>query len=93
MYGYDILYGISKVPFEIPHKISYPYIERYNLILYNIEILRLLDLRAHMHFWNADSCLSWEQVPITCIISLLSNDQNTHQVTFLQIYSQGKGLI
>ena len=28
MYGYDILCGISKVPFEIPHKISYPYIER-----------------------------------------------------------------
>ena len=28
MYGQDILYGISKVPFEIPHKISYPYIER-----------------------------------------------------------------
>ena len=27
MYGQDILYGISKVPFEIPHKISYPYIE------------------------------------------------------------------
>ena len=29
MYGLDILCGISKVPFEIPHKISYPYIERY----------------------------------------------------------------
>ena len=28
MYGQDILCGISKVPFEIPHKISYPYIER-----------------------------------------------------------------
>ena len=28
MYGYDILCGISKVPFEIPHKISNPYIER-----------------------------------------------------------------
>ena len=28
MYGYDILCGISKVPFEILHKISYPYIER-----------------------------------------------------------------
>ena len=27
MYGKDILCGISKVPFEIPHKISYPYIE------------------------------------------------------------------
>ena len=30
MYGYDILYGISKVPFEIPRKTSYPYIERYD---------------------------------------------------------------
>ena len=28
MYGYDILCGISKIPFEIPHIISYPYIER-----------------------------------------------------------------
>ena len=28
MYGWDILCGISKVPFEIPHKISYQYIER-----------------------------------------------------------------
>ena len=26
----DILCGISKVTFEIPHKISYPYIERYD---------------------------------------------------------------
>ena len=30
MYGLDILCGILKVPFEIPHKISYPYIERYD---------------------------------------------------------------
>ena len=28
MYGEDILSGISKGTFEIPHKISYPYIER-----------------------------------------------------------------
>ena len=28
MYGYDILSEISKVPFEIPHKISYSYIKR-----------------------------------------------------------------
>ena len=28
MYGQDILCGISKGTFEIPHKISYPYIER-----------------------------------------------------------------
>ena len=30
MYGQDILCGISKVPFEIPLKIPYPYIERYD---------------------------------------------------------------
>ena len=29
MYGLDILCGISKGTFEIPHKISHPYIERY----------------------------------------------------------------
>ena len=28
MYESDILCGISKGTFEIPHKISYPYIER-----------------------------------------------------------------
>ena len=30
MYGQDILSGISKGTFEIPHKIFYPYIERDN---------------------------------------------------------------
>ena len=30
MYGYDILSGISKGSFEIPHKISYLYIERWD---------------------------------------------------------------
>ena len=29
MYVLDILYWISKGPFEISHKISYPYIERF----------------------------------------------------------------
>ena len=29
MYEYDILCGISKGTFEIPRKISYPYIERW----------------------------------------------------------------
>ena len=28
MNGYDILCGISEGSFEIPHKISYPYIEK-----------------------------------------------------------------
>ena len=26
--GKDIMCGISKIPFEIPHKLAYPYIER-----------------------------------------------------------------
>ena len=30
MYVSDILHGTSKVPFEIPHKISDTYIERYD---------------------------------------------------------------
>ena len=30
MYGQDILCGISKGTFEIPHKISYTYIERHD---------------------------------------------------------------
>ena len=30
MHRQDVLCGISKVPFEIPQKISYPYIERYD---------------------------------------------------------------
>ena len=30
MYGQDILWGISKVPLDIPQKISSPYIERYD---------------------------------------------------------------
>ena len=52
MYGLDILCGISKVPFEIPHKISYPYIERYDFYAI-LKFLELLDLRAHKCFWNA----------------------------------------
>ena len=35
MYGLDILCGILKVPFEIPHQISYPYIER---CAFNLEV-------------------------------------------------------
>ena len=49
MYGQGILYGISKGTFEIPHKISYPYIERcffYTMFKYQ----ELVDLRAHMRF-------------------------------------------
>ena len=34
MYGFDILHGIYKGTFEIPCKISYPYIERCDVIRY-----------------------------------------------------------
>ena len=46
MYGSDILCGISKVPFEIPHKISYPYIERW-VVCWEVNIWELLDLQAY----------------------------------------------
>ena len=42
MYGYDILCGISKGTFEIPHKISYPYIERWRFYS-KVKISELLD--------------------------------------------------
>ena len=52
MYGKDILCGISKVSFEIPHKISDPYIERWWFYTV-LKIWELLDLRGHKCFWNA----------------------------------------
>ena len=48
MYGQDILRGISKVRFEIPHKISFPYFERYYII--NNEILRALRFKSSYVF-------------------------------------------
>ena len=52
MYGVDILCGISKVPFEIPHNISYPYIK---IWIFNSQVKMqvLLDLRAHQYFWSS----------------------------------------
>ena len=38
MYGEDILRGISKVPFEIPHKIFSPYIERCVFFILDMKI-------------------------------------------------------
>ena len=55
MYGWDILCGISEVPFEIPHKISYPYIEREDCY----SVLKLQELSwlwAHKRFWNTPLC-------------------------------------
>ena len=62
MYGSDILRGISKVPFEIPHKISDPYIERYDFYTTS-KFSELLDLRAHTRYWNAPLVT---QLPISC---------------------------
>ena len=52
MYVWDILGGISKVPFEIPHKISHTYNERCAFYS-DVTILELFDLRAHKCFWKA----------------------------------------
>ena len=51
MHGYDILCGISRGTFEIPHKTSYPDIERCRFYS-QLKIYELLDLRAHKCFWN-----------------------------------------
>ena len=61
MYGSDILRGISKVPFEIPHKISDPYIERYDFYTTS-KFSELLDLTAHTRYWNARRITKWVAV-------------------------------
>ena len=61
MYGEYILCGISKVSFEITHKISSPYIER-RVFHLDIKIQELLDLKSCEHFQNAPllhPLLSW----------------------------------
>ena len=52
MYGKDILCAISKVPFEIPHKISYTYIDSCRFYP-QVKILKPLDVTAYTCFWNA----------------------------------------
>ena len=47
-----IMCGISKFTFEIPHKMSYPYMERYDFYT-TLKFSKLLDLRALTSFWNA----------------------------------------
>ena len=51
MYGSDVLCRISKEYFEIPHKVSYPCIERCDFHT-TLKFEELLDLRAHTHFLN-----------------------------------------
>ena len=48
-YGYNILHEISKVPFKIPHNISYPYIEWYAFYT-KVKFWKLFDLRACEYF-------------------------------------------
>ena len=43
MCGWDILCGISKVPFEIPHKLSYPYNKRC-VVYWYMKIYELLNI-------------------------------------------------
>ena len=63
MYGLDILCGISKEIFEIPHKISYPKIERSDFFAM-LKFEELFDLRAHKCFWNASVVLCIiQQIP------------------------------
>ena len=49
--GNVFLCGISEDNFKIPHKIYYPYIERYRLYSH-VKIKKLLDLRAQKCFWH-----------------------------------------
>ena len=57
MYGLDILCGISKVPLEISHRTSYPYIDRYNfyIILKFQELIRVLETPP----WNNEDWIHW----------------------------------
>ena len=52
MHDKYILSEISKVDFEISHKISCLYIEKYDFYA-TLKFQELLDLRAHMRCWNA----------------------------------------
>ena len=49
--GWDILCGILKLILEIPHKISSPYVERYDFYIM-LTFKKIFYLRAHMHCWK-----------------------------------------
>ena len=71
--------------FEIPHKISYPYIEyieRYDFYT-TLKFKELLDLRAHMRFWNAPQVSS--RGPLVVHINTLKSEQMVD--TLLMIFS------
>ena len=79
-----------KGTFEIPHKISYPYIERYDFYT-ALKFQELLDLRAHMRFWNAPSTqwllgshhkrpVIWKTSPCHEIIMQIPQWVNGHRI-------------
>ena len=92
MYGWYILCGISKVPFEIPHKISHPYIKRC-VFYWDVKIQELLDLRAHKCFWNAPlgkqitriSPILRSLLPRDCGVPLLFETTHNHQHKYIVI--------
>ena len=51
MYGWYISCGVSKDTFELPHKISYPYIEICDFHTM-LKMEELWDLTAHSHVWS-----------------------------------------
>ena len=51
MHGQDILCGIPKGIFEIPHKLACPYIERCDF-LYNIENLQTFRFKSSYAFFK-----------------------------------------
>ena len=71
MYGQDILRGISKVPFEIPHKISCPYIERY--VFY-----------TEVKFHGKELLSVFEMVPLGDTASLQGQLNHTHATAAAQ---------
>ena len=80
MYGLDILCGISKGTFEIPHKKSYPYIEGCDFYA-TLKCQELLDLRAHTRFWNAPLVTQIIRVSATIVFTWLSQHiQFQHQM-------------
>ena len=83
MYGQVILCGISKGTFEIPHKISYPYIERC-VVCQEMKIKELPDLQACKRFWNAP--LVWEKPWLLWLVQAVTKHATLSQKYFLYKY-------
>ena len=74
MHGFDILCGISKVPFEIPLKLSQPYNER-------CRFYELLDLRAHKCFCNPPPPPPWERIYVSSLVQRMSPSESWQRAT------------